>query len=47
MMERIICGFLHKKGKLNNLTSFKQRWFFMVSDCNLKNLEDKKRLVLK
>ena len=47
MMDRIVGGFLYKKGKLAQLTKFKLRWFFMVSDCNLKNPADKRRIVLK
>lgn len=47
IMDRIIGGFLLKKGKLTTLTKFKIRWFFMVSDCNLRNTSDTRRIILK
>jgi hypothetical protein len=31
LMDRIVMGFLYKKGKLNKITQWRLRWFFMVS----------------
>lgn len=33
-------GFLYKKGKFNKITQWKLRWFFMVSEYNLRDESD-------
>ena len=40
LTDRLVMGFLYKKGKLSQITQWKLRWFFMLSEYNIRNQED-------
>lgn len=44
LVDRIVMGFLYKKGKYSQITQYRLRWFFMVSEFNLRDLTDLRSL---
>jgi hypothetical protein len=40
LLDRIVLGFLYKKGKYSQITQYRLRWFFMASEWNLRDPTD-------